>query len=153
MKYIVILFASFLSMTANSLFAQDQITDEELKKYVVMMDSIDDMKASLLKEIDAMVASNDQMKNTRYNELYLTKNDSTKLAEAKATEAEIAFMKKVADAKSEGTVEITNTFRSLAKDYVGASSYNKIKAALKTDKALESKYKAMLEELNKGEVN
>jgi len=100
-----------------------------------------------------MVASNDQMTNTRYNQLYLTKNDPAKLAEAKATEAEIAFMKKIADARSEGTVEITDAFRILAKEYVGASSYNKIKAALKTDKALESKFKAMLEELNKGEVN
>jgi len=47
MKYMVILFVSFLLISANSVFAQDQITDEELKKYVVMMDSIDDMKSSL----------------------------------------------------------------------------------------------------------
>jgi len=153
MKYIAILFASFLIISSQSLFAQDQITDEELKKYVVAMDSINDMKASLLEEIGEMVKANEGLTNARYNELSKIMNDEAKLAAAKATPEEIAFMKQVAAKKSEGTAEITQTFQILAKEYVGAASFNKIKKALTTDTELKSKYQSMLEELEKSEVN
>ena len=153
MKYIAILFASFLIIASQSLFAQDQITDEELKKYVVAMDSINDMKASLLEEISEMVKANEGLTNARYNELSKIMNDEAKLAAAKATPEEIAFMKQVAEKKSEGTAEITQTFQTLAKEYVGATSYNKIKKALTTDTEMKSKYQSMLEELEKGEGN
>lgn len=153
MKQSAILITSFLVLAASSVFAQDQITEDELMKYAVAMDSINDMKSTLLKEIDEMVASNEKMTNARYNELYAIMGDETKLQAAKATEEEIAFMKKVADTKSEGTVEITDTFKKLAKEYVGATSYNKVKKALATDKVLEAKYKTMLAELDKAEIN
>lgn len=153
MKYIAILFASFLIIASQSLFAQDQITDEELKKYVVAMDSINDMKVSLLEEISEMVKANEGLTNARYNELSKIMNDEAKLAAAKATPEEIAFMKQVAEKKSEGTAEITQTFQTLAKEYVGATSFNKIKKALTTDTELKSKYQSMLEELEKSEVN
>jgi predicted nucleic acid-binding Zn-ribbon protein len=153
MKYIAILFASFLIIASQSLFAQDQITDEELKKYVVTMDSINDMKASLLEEINEMVKANEGLTNARYNELSKIINDEAKLAAAKATPEEIAFMKQVAEKKSEGTAEITQTFQTLAKEYVGAASFNKIKKALATDTELKSKYQSMLDELEKSDVN
>ena len=48
---------------------------------------------------------------------------------------------------AEGIETINNAFQSLAKDYVGVASYNKIKKALATDEELKSKYEAMLKEL------
>jgi hypothetical protein len=129
--------------------SQDQITDEELKKYAVAMDSINDMKASLLEEISDLVKEDGKMTNARYNELSKIANDPAKLAQAKATPEEIALLKKVAEKKNEGTVEINNTFQALAQEYVGAASYNKIKKALSTDAELKSKYEQMLAQLEK----
>ena len=128
---------------------QDQITDEELKKYAVAMDSINDMKASLLEEISDIVKEDGKMTNARYNDLSKIANDPAKLAQAKATPEEIELLKKVAEKKNEGTVEINNTFKALAQEYVGAAAYNKIKKALTTDPELKSKYEAMLQELEK----
>ncbi len=153
MKYLLLLFVAVLVATSQSLFAQEQVTDEELKKYAVAMDSINDMKASLLEEISEMVKANESLTNARYNELSKIMDDEAKLAAAKATPEEIAFMKQVADKKNEGTAEITQTFQTLAKEYVGAASYNKVKKALATDTALKSKYQSMLDELEKSEVN
>jgi hypothetical protein len=153
MKNLLLLFVAVLVATSQSLFAQEQVTDEELKKYAVAMDSINDMKASLLEEISEMVKANESLTNARYNELSKIMNDEAKLAAAKATPEEIAFMKQVAEKKSEGTAEITQTFQTLAKEYVGAASYNKVKKALATDTELKSKYQSMLDELEKSEVN
>ena len=158
MKYLVIMFAFVFAVFSHA-YAQDpeqeqvageeQITDEELKKYAVVMDSINDMKATLLKEIGDMVKEDGKMTNARYNELSKIANDEAKLAQAKATDAEKTLLKKVAEKKAAGTEEINTTFQSLAKDYVGAESFNKIKKALTTDEELKSKYEAMLKDLEK----
>ena len=158
MKYLLIMFA-FVFAVFSQTYAQDpeqeqvvgeeKVTDEELKKYAVAMDSINDMKATLLKEISDIVKEEGKMTNARYNELSKIANDEAKLAQAKATEEEKALLKKVADKKATGTEEINTTFQSLAKEYVGAESFNKIKKALTTDQELKSKYEAMLKELDK----
>ena len=149
MKYGLILLVTFFVSTTNTLFAQDEISDEDLKKYAVTMDSIDNMKSALLENIAEMVKSNEDMTNERYNELSKIIDDEAKLAEAEATPEEIEFIKSVAAKKSEGTAEISQTFQTLAKEYIGAAQYNKVKKALKTDAALKSKYQEYLAELQK----
>ena len=124
-----------------------EITDDELEKYAVTMDSVNDMKATLLKDIEAMVKDNEKMTNARYNELSKIVDDEAALAKAKATPAEIAFMKEVAAKKEEGTAKIQETFQSMAKEYVGASDYNKIKKALATDPELQKRYQTHLDKL------
>jgi hypothetical protein len=54
--------------------------------------------------------------------------------------------------KADGTKEISKTFQSLAKEYVGASEYNQIKKALKTDASLKSRYDTMMAALDAEEV-
>ena len=146
------LFALIFFLSLTSAYAQDSaepVSDEELKRYAVMMDSIDAMRDNLLEEISEMVKNNDKISVSRYNDLFKIIDDEAKLAEAKATPEEIAAIKEVQARKEAGTTEINDTFRSLAKDYVGASSYNKVKKALK-DPAVSTKYKAILAEV-KGE--
>jgi hypothetical protein len=152
MKYTLILLLAFFASTTQSLFAQEEITDEVLQKYAVTMDSIDDMKETLLANISEKVQSNEEMTNDRYNELSKVIDDETKLAEAKATPEEVAFIKEVAQMKADGTKEISKTFQSLAKEYVGASEYNQIKKALKTDASLKSRYDTMMAALDAEEV-
>ena len=124
-----------------------EITDDQLEKYAVTMDSVNDMKASLLKDIEAMVKDNEKMTNARYNELSKIADDPAALAKAKATPEEIAFIKEVAAKKEEGTAKIQETFQSMAKEYVGASDYNKIKKALATDPELQKRYQTHLDKL------
>lgn len=144
----------FFLVLALSLFgtfakAQETISDEDLKKYVVAMDSIESMKEGLVETISEMVKGNEEVSAARYNDLYKIIDDSTKLAEAKATEVEIAFVKKVLATKDEETAKINEAFQSLAKDYIGAKTYNSIKKALRTDAELKQRYETMEAELKK----
>jgi hypothetical protein len=43
-------------------------------------------------------------------------------------------------------------FQSLAKDYIGASTYNKVRSALKSDAELKAKYNAMLAKLKEDDT-
>jgi hypothetical protein len=159
MKNYMLLFVFFFAaqaLHAQSDNAQAQVTDEELEKYAVTMDSINDMKESLLEDITDMVKSNEKLTNARYNELSKIVDDEAALAEAKATPEEIAFMKEVGNKKEEGTAKIQETFQSMAKDYVGASSYNKVKKALEADGEVKKRYETFMDKLegdSEGSVN
>lgn len=140
------LFALFI-LVAPLAIAQETISDDDLKRYAVSMDSIDQMKTSFIQLITDMVNNNDHISAARYNELSKISDDSTKLVEASATPEEIAFVKSVADKKEEETDKINATFQSLAKDYIGAKTYNAVKTALKEDEVVKTKYEAIMKEI------
>jgi hypothetical protein len=147
------LMISALSLiTLSSVFAQDAavtVTDEELTKYATAMDSINEMSASLRLLITDMVKNGKVMNAARYNEVSKIINEEGKLAEAKATPEEIAFVKEVAVKRDEESSKINQAFQSLAKDYVGAATFNKVKKALTSDAELKSKYDTLMAELAK----
>ncbi len=147
-KYFKFLPAVFLFLMAyNGVSAQEAVSDQELKKYAVVMDSIDNMKKDLMTTISEMVKNNEVISAARYNELSKIISDETKLAEAKATQEEIAAIKEIIKAKEEGTAKIQETFKALASEYVGAAVYNKVKKAIAEDQEIKSKYEAILAEL------
>ncbi len=151
MRNFIMLFALFFVVQTinaqDATTAKSEITDEELEKYAVTMDSVEDMKASLLEDISEMVEANEKMTNARYNDLSKIIDDEAALKEAKATPEEIAFLKEVAAKKEEGTKKIQETFQTMAKEFVGASSYNKIKDQLKTNPELKKRYESQLDKL------
>lgn len=140
--------AALFIFAGSAVYAQEEVvSDDELQRYAVMMDSIDEMRIKLLSEISEMVKGTDKITVARYNDLSKISDDSTKLKEAEATPAEIEFLKEVQDRKDSGTAEINTTFKSLAKEYVGASTYNKVKRALSEGGETKSKYEEMLNKL------
>jgi hypothetical protein len=122
------------------------ITDEDLKKYAIVMDSVDGMKQSLLSKISSKIKSNGKMKVSRYNQLSKAADDEAKLQELKATPEEIAFVKEVADMKAKGAEEISNQVETLANDFVGVEKYNKIKSTLPFDTQLKMRYDRIVSE-------
>lgn len=139
-----------LAVTSFAVHAQESVSDEELKKYAIVMDSINSMKAILLNDIKDKVESNEKITNARYNELSKIINDEIKLKEANASEEEIAFLREVALFKTEGLAKITKTFHALEKDYGGSTAFNKTKKAITEDETIRSKYRSYMDELEKG---
>lgn len=127
----------------------DAISDEDLQKYAVAMDSIDNMTSTLIETISEMVKSNENVSASRYNELSKIIDDEAKLTEAEATDEEKEFVRAVAAKKDEETAKINEAFQSLARDYIGAKSYNAIKKALASDEEVKTKYEAIKAELSK----
>jgi hypothetical protein len=124
-----------------------QITDEDLKKYAIVMDSVDAMKQALLTEISTKIKSNGKMKIARYNQLSKAVDDEAKLKELKATQEEIAFVKEVADLKKSGAQKISDNVESLATDFVGTDKYNKIKNSLDLDTTMRTRYEKIKSEM------
>ncbi|MBX2966695.1 MAG: hypothetical protein KF845_11145 [Cyclobacteriaceae bacterium] len=136
-----------LMLGFQGVFAQAEVTDEELKKYAVVMDSVDNMKADLIESISEMVKNNEKVTAARYNELSKIINDETKLAEASAKPEEIEAIKEILKFKDEGTAKIQETFKTLATEHVGAAVFNKVKKAIAEDAETKAKYQEILAEL------
>lgn len=146
-KYFLITVLSLITITA---FSQDAtVSEEELTKYATVMDSVAEMSVVVQATLSDMVKESEVMNGTRYNELSKIATDEAKLAEAKATPEEIAFLNEVAEKKKTETLKINQAFQSLAKDYLGAATYNKVKKALAADAELKVKYDSLIEEMAK----
>ena len=145
---IVFSFIFSLSFAANAQDEEIEITDEDLKKYAVTMDSLETMKGNVKNVMAEMVKGNENITNSRFNELKNAISDSVKLAELEATEEEITFTQSVIDKKDELAGLIKPTLSDMVKNYIGSvKMYNAIKKGLKADEELKARYDAIMEEL------
>jgi hypothetical protein len=124
-----------------------QISDEDLRKYAITMDSVNGMQQTLLQIISENVQKNTVMEVTRYNELYKIEKDQAKLTAANAKPEEIAFLKEIADLREWNTKRINATYQALAKDYVGLKAFNAIRKSLETDPDLKAKYESISQQV------
>jgi hypothetical protein len=145
--FLPLVFLSAFTIAKAQETPSDNITDEDLKKYAVTMDSVNDMKQTLSEIVTEMVQTNTVMSVPRYNELFKIANDSVKLAATKATPEEIAFLKKVEARRKEEIAKINTAYQSLAKDYVGVKTFNAIRKSLKSDQELKAKYNEISKEV------
>lgn len=141
--------AACLSLSVVAQDDKTKVSDEELMKYATLMDSVNEMSASVRVELSEMVKNDTTMNAARYNDLSKIINDDAKLAEAKATPEEIAFVKSVAAKKQEETAKINAAYQELAKDYVTVPVFNKVKKALAADPLLKTRYDSLMVELGK----
>lgn len=142
MKITKVLVPCLLILMAMGSKAQtsNEITDEDLKKYAVTMDSVASMQETLREIVAETVQNNTVMSVARYNDIFKFTDDEAKLKEANATPEEIAFLKQIADLRKVNIERINTAYQSLAKDYVGLKAFNAIRKSLKSDQKLKARY-------------
>ncbi|SRR5690606_24956539 len=149
MRFLV---ACFLILYAAAGHAQsNEISDEDLKKYVITMDSVEDMQQTLREQVAEKVQSNTVMPVTRYNELIKIQDDSTKLEAANATPEEKAFLKEIAEMRKATIEQINATYQDMARNYVGVKAFNQIRKSLQSDQQLKARYDAMAKDVDSKE--
>ncbi len=146
MKKLKALFFALVLMT-GSVYAQEDggITDEELWKYALMTEVIEQMKKDINTAINEMIKNQEGIDGKRYLELAKTKGDAAKLAEIEATDFEKEFLQLVEDEKEKRIDAIKTVNQELATKMVGdqGRTYKAIKEALDSDAELKSKYEAL----------
>lgn len=136
----------------NVAMAQDEVSDEEIRKYAILDQVVLYMKKDISVELNKMIKAQEGIDGKRYSELAATKGDEAKLAAAGVTDFEKQFLSIVDNMKEERIDAIKVVNSALATKMVGdkGKTYKKIKAELKTDEALKARYAAILAEV-KGE--
>jgi hypothetical protein len=143
----VLLLAFFVVFSSANAQTAAGISDEDLKKYAVTMDSIKVMQQTLQQIVAENVQSNKVMTVARYNQLFKVAGDEAKLAEANATPEEKAFLQEIADLRQYNISRINSTYQALAKEYIGLKAFNTIKKSLETDPNLKARYERINDEV------
>lgn len=142
MKLNTIFLLVLMSILGSAAFAQ-AITDDELKKYAIAMDSISAM-TDRFKEINTKISrGNEKVSNIRYNQLVVIIGDSVKLKAANATPDEIAYVKKGDEIIKKESAALQKNISALIGDYLGSALFAKVRNALKTDEALRKRYESI----------
>lgn len=143
--FLILLVATSLSATAQK---RDSVTNEELHKYAVMMDSLQTLKKQRAEMSTRLAKGNAKISPARYQLLLPIIDDQKKLTEAKATKEEIEYVKKALDSLLQEGRKFQTAFTSLMNEYVGYDTYNKVKQEIETNNRVKDRYTAETNKLN-----
>jgi len=145
---ILMMLVAFLAF--NKGYAQDEeITDEQLRRYAMLQEVIDVMKKEISVELNDMIKSQEGMTGQRYKELAATKGDEGKMTEIGAKDYEKQFFQLTEDMKNERIDAIKAVNQELATKMLGdrGKVYKRISDALDTDEAIKGRYEAILAQI------
>lgn len=145
---ISVLVIVLLTTVAAKAQKRDSVTNEELHKYAVVIDSLETLKKSRAEMSTRFAKGNNKITPSRYTQLLPIVDDSKKLSEAKATADEIAYVKYAMAKLTQAQQTFQTTFNELVAKYVGYDTYNKVKKAIAADKRVKDRYYVEINRLN-----
>ncbi len=141
MRKMKLLFAAFvIGFCANVANAQEEeISDENLRRYALLMETVDAMKSEISVSLNSMIKNQDGMTGKRFSELSKGEGEA-------ATEFETKFMETIEEMKKERIDAIKQVNQILATKMLpdGGKAYKAIKSAIKSDDAVKARYEAIL---------
>ena len=141
----------FMMILSSTVFAQetDEITDEQLWKYALLEEVIDQMKKDISAELNQIIKAQEGMTGQRYKELDSANGDADKLAAIEAKDWEIQFLGNIDEMKNDRIASIKSVNSDLATKMVGdrGKIYKMIKEQLKSNDELAGRYKAIRESI------
>jgi hypothetical protein len=140
MKKFTVLLIAMSALTC----VQAQVTNEELKKYIITMDSIETLKNQLTVSMNNLSKGNNKISAERFNTLTPIITNEAKLMEAKATAEEIAYVKKAVAIRDDELRKFQNASQSLINNYMGSEPFTKVRNGLKSDATLKRKYDSLM---------
>lgn len=147
MKICVLVLLIFAGVSVKAQ-QRDSVTNEEIHKYAVMMDSLETLKKSRAELSIELAKGNSKITTSRYTQLLPVIDDNNKLIEAKATADEIAYVKDAMTKLTQAQQTFQTTFNDLVAKHVGYDTFNKVKNAIATDNKVKYRYEVELKRIN-----
>lgn len=141
-KFNYLFVALLLLVAGNTAVAQEEISDEDLRRYALMMEVVDAMKQEISDLTNEMIRNQEGMDGKRYMELAKAKGDAAKLDEMGAKDFEKKFMEVVTEMQDERKEAISEVVQILATKMLpdGGKTYKAIKSGLSSDSDLKARY-------------
>lgn len=139
-KMKLLIAALLMGVVVNVSNAQsEEITDENLRRYALLMESVDAMKAEISVSLNEMIKNQEGMTGKRFSELSKGEGDA-------ATEFETKFMATIEEMKAERIEAIKEVNQLLATKMLpdGGKAYKAIKAAISSDDEVKARYEVIL---------
>jgi hypothetical protein len=127
----------FLGLFSVNTYAQD-VTDADLYKYAVVMETLDLFQAELSAQITEYVEQQDVAIKNRYNALAG--------GETPANDAEKQFIGNVNKMKDERSDEFKGAFNTMIKRVLGVDTYKAVNGAIKSD-PVKTRYEEIVKQI------
>lgn len=144
-----LLFLFFIYLSVGFTCYGQEVNNDELKRYAIALDSIETLKDALTVSLNKIAKGNSKISTKRYAVLIPIALNATKLSEAKATTDEIAYVKRATEIQREETFKFQKAYTTLISDYVGDSTFGKVRNALVKDTTLKKTYDSLMITLNR----
>lgn len=135
------LFVALFTVLSANVMAQDEdyITDENLRRYAIMMESVDAMKSEISVALNDMIKNQEGIDGKRYSELKKGEGEA-------ANEFETKFMENIDKMIEDRKAAIGDAVNILATKMLpdGGKAYKAIKTAISSDPEVKAQYEAIL---------
>ncbi|MBC6367887.1 hypothetical protein [Algoriphagus sp. AK58] len=131
---------------------QNEVTDEDLKKFATVEVMTSDYVEKKTEELKNMILNNEVIDGgARYNEIKAAWGNPAKEEEIKLTDEERSAYKAIKDFQDSLQQSVVDYKTELIKDdqILGVSIYNKVNTAIKEDPSLKEKLDQVVAELKK----
>lgn len=146
------LVAGLLGMGSVMAQTETEVSDEDLRSYIMVMDSVDQLRAELSENVSEMIKSHELMDGGRaYSKIKAADGDMEKLEEEGISEEQVAAYEELQAQVEEMQAELNTTFSDMVKEHVGIAEYNKIRKGLQSDEELKARYDELAAETNEEE--
>ena len=138
---IAALFVGF-GMSANA--QSEEVSDENLRRYAILMETVDAMKSEISVTLNEMIKNQEGMSGKRFSELSKGEGEP-------ASEFEQKFMDTIEEMKKDRIEAIKEVNQLLATKMLpdGGKTYKAIKEALSSDENVKARYEAILAKIQK----
>ena len=135
----------FSVVSATSVFAQAEVSDENLYKLAI----IEETKALFADELSAQITEyveqQDPAIKNRYNALAG--------GETPANDAEKQFIEMVNQMKSDRTAEFSDAYKAMVKRLLGAKDYKQVKTSVASDARVRARYSEMVQQIRSAQTD
>ena len=125
-----------------------EFSDDDLTKYATVMKWAEKETAALSQKVSDLVKSNELLSASAYNTLSKAQKSGEDLRATGVEENEIVEFEKVAEATEALKEAFNGVYKEKILSDIGASLYNSLKKALKTDNDVKARYEAIFNSLN-----
>ena len=129
--------AAFLSIATFGKTVAQEVSNEDLYKYAVVMETKEMFQKELSSQITDYVENQDPAIKSRYNALAG--------GETPANDAEKQFIDQVNSMKTERTGEFGDAFKTMIKRVLGAETYGAVKKGIANDSGVKERYSAIVQ--------
>ncbi|MCA6078898.1 hypothetical protein [Fulvivirga sedimenti] len=149
MKKVSLMVAVMSVLLAGVVNAQE-ISNENLRRYAIMMETVDAMKQEISDLTNEMIKNQEGMDGKRYLELAKAGGDEAKLEAAGAKDYEKKFMELVTNMQDERKQAISDVVSIMATKMLpdGGKVYKEIKSAVDSDPEVKARYEAIQKAIN-----
>lgn len=145
MKKGLFVLAALICFNFTAVQAQDEeITDQDLYRYALLMEVVDQMKEQISTTVQTMISNQEGFDVKRYMELRSAGASEAKLKELGANEFEVKFMIMLEEEQDERKEAIKEVLNTLAQKMVGVKTYKAVKSALASDPEVKGRYDAIV---------